>query len=89
MNVSKRPSRPKTGKYTQRNEENGAKVATCFDKYIKSKGTGSKGSLPGVQEVAAFIGQHQIFQDPDMSEKQKISLTKKKIIEEKKYRALV
>ncbi|KAK7489172.1 hypothetical protein BaRGS_00019550, partial [Batillaria attramentaria] len=72
VNVSAKSSKKR--QYMQWNEADSENVACYFEKYIKAKGTGSKGPLPGVKDVAAFLRKFQIFQQLDIPEKQKIAL---------------
>ena len=75
--------------YTHCNDKDASNVSSHFDKYIKLKGTGSKGSLPGAKEVEEFLYKFDIFQRQNITKKRKITLIKSKVFNErKKYRSL-
>ncbi|XP_070212643.1 uncharacterized protein [Littorina saxatilis] len=74
-------------KYNVWNMRDEQEVSRFFSVYIKAHGVGSKGSLPGVVEVKKFLTEHPIFSNSTLPEKEKITLVKTKVFNERnKYR---
>ena len=62
-------------------------VTNYFQSYIKTKGKGSQGPLPGIKEVKLFLETNEIFPELNLTSKEKIPLVKMKVFNErKKYR---
>ncbi|XP_070192337.1 uncharacterized protein [Littorina saxatilis] len=66
------------------------KVESYFKSDIQKTGRGVTGSLPGIKEIQAFLTVHDVFCGIPLEKKQKVSLVRSKIFNErKKFRSKV
>ena len=62
-------------------------VTNYFQSYIKTKGKGSQGPLPGIKDVKLFLETNEIFPELNVTPQKMIALVKTKVFNErKKYR---
>ena len=74
--------------YNQWSASDAEKVCSYFSSYIKTFGSGSTGSLPGIAEIKHFLAENPVFTESAVSDKQKVTLVKTKVFNErKKYRS--
>lgn len=71
-------------RYSRWSNDDSSKITSFFKHYINRPGQGSTGSLPPVLLVKQFLHQNKIFDDANLSIKEKISLVKTKVFNERK-----